>query len=75
MNDQAIASISQRVAKKFPEFSGQRPRITQQKSSQNSNYLLTYSSKAAGPGGRQVRRSIRVVASERGKIIKISTSK
>ena len=75
MNERTIESISRKVAKRFPETAGQRPRVTQQKSNAQSNFLLTYSGKGQGPGGKTLRRNVRVVANERGKILKVSTSK
>jgi len=75
MDSKTIASISEKVGKRFPETAGRQPRVTQQKSTGKSNFLLTYSGSASGPGGRSIRRSVRVVANERGNILKISTSK
>ncbi len=75
MNAKNISAISKQVSHKFPELSGARPKITQQKAAHSSNFLLTYSGKAKGPGGHVINRRVRVVANEQGKIIKISTSR
>ena len=75
MDSKTIASISKKVGKRFPETTGKQPKVTQQKSAGKSNFLLTFSGNAQGPGGKSIRRSVRVVANERGKILKISTSK
>lgn len=75
MNEKSIEAISKQVAKRFPEVAGSRPRVTQQKAAGHSNFLLTYAANASGPGGRSMKRNVRVVANERGKILKISSSK
>ena len=75
MNHKTIDSISRKVGKRFPETQGKTPRVTQQKSAGQSNFLLTYNGTSNGPGGRSMKRTVRVVANEKGKILKISTSK
>ena len=75
MNSQNIENISQKISRQFPELSGARPKVVQQKSARATNFLLTFSGKAAGPGGKSFNRKVRVVANENGKILKVSTSK
>lgn len=75
MNPKHMNAISNQITRKFPELSGARPKVTQQKSAQSSNFLLTYSGKAEGPGGKSIKRTVRVVASDIGKILKVSTSR
>ncbi len=38
-------------------------------------FLLTFKGRGQGPGGRSIVRIVRVIADERGKVLKISTSK
>lgn len=75
MKAKYLKAISSQIGKKFPELSGSRPKITQQKSGHSSNFLLTFSGHAQGPGGKRINRIVRVVASDSGKILKVSTSR
>jgi hypothetical protein len=72
-----IQSVSKKVARKFPEMAGVRPTVKQQKNKNGdlAQILLTYKGKAELPGGKTIKRIVRVVANERGQIKKISTSK
>jgi hypothetical protein len=69
--------IRRKVAKKFPEMEGVKPSVKAQSGPNGSGdqYLLTFKGKADLPGGRKMNRIVRVVADERGRIIKMSTSK
>jgi len=81
MDSKLVDSISKKIYKKFPEVSGDKPKIRRQatnkgnKSKSNGNYLLTFHGKAKVQGGKTINRYIRVVADDKGKIIKISTSR
>jgi hypothetical protein len=72
-----VRSVSKEVARKFPEMAGVRPNVKRQKSKSGelAQFLLTYKGKADLPGGKTIKRIVRVVANERGQIKKISTSK
>jgi len=78
-----IETISKRIHRKFPEVSGTKPTIRKQsvpKSAQNrismkSNFLLTFKKNSQSPLGKSIPRWVRVVATPKGKIIKITTSK
>jgi len=74
---EAIAKVSRKVSKQFPEMKSVRPSVRSQSSSKNGNqrYTLTYKGKAALPGGREISRIVRVVTDENGKVFKMSTSK
>ncbi len=58
-------------------MAGVRPTVKQQKNKNGdlAQILLTYKGKAELPGGKTIKRIVRVVANERGQIKKISTSK
>lgn len=76
MDKEAVLKISKRVYNRFPEMKGRKPKIKQSKSAAaNQNYILTYNTTAKGPGGRSIPRYVRVVANDKGKIIRISTSR
>ncbi|MGD8732089.1 MAG: hypothetical protein PVH92_09425 [Anaerolineales bacterium] len=78
MSDKDIVrSVSREVSRKFPEMEGVRPTVKHQKTKNGdlAQILLTYKGKAVLPGGKTIKRIVRVVANERGQIKKISTSK
>lgn len=75
MNSNNQRKIEKKIYRQFPEVAGKRPKVTQQKSAHSSNYLLTFNGLAEGPGGRSFKRIVRVVADERGQILKVSTSR
>jgi hypothetical protein len=72
-----VRSVSKVVARKFPELAGVRPTVKRQKSKSGgvAQFLLTFKGKVELPGGKTIKRIVRVVANERGQIKKISTSK
>jgi hypothetical protein len=72
-----VEKISKQVARKFPEVSGVRPAIQKQRSPGGDveQYLLTYKAQSCLPDGRKISRIVRVVADERGRVLKMSTSK
>jgi len=72
MEDKALNQICQSVYRKFPELKGARPSV---KSQTTGNYLLIFSGKAKTEDGKTISRTVRVTASETGKIIKMSTSR
>ncbi|HEX9798367.1 MAG TPA: hypothetical protein VGA52_15405 [Anaerolineales bacterium] len=64
--------ISRQVVRSFPEMKGSRPSVKRQGA---ARFLLVYKSKAELPNGRTMNRIVRVVADDRGGIIKMSTSR
>ncbi len=77
MDREAIAKVSRQVGKTFPELAGTKPTIKTQLSPTGSqeHYLLTFKGKAQLPGGKTLQRIVRVVADERGQVLRISTSR
>jgi len=85
MESKIVDKIANTVYGKFPEVAGVKPKVRKQPlpNSQKSkssdpdkqNYLLTFNKKVKGPKGQTIPRYVRVVASLKGKIIKITTSK
>lgn len=71
MDNPSLNSINQVVYQRFPELRGVKPRIQKQE----KNTLLTYQAKITLPDEHTINRSVRVVVSERGEIIKISSSR
>ena len=72
-----VRSVSREVTRKFHEMAGVQPTVKKQKSKNGdlARILLTYKGKVVLPGGKTMKRIVRVVANERGQIQKISTSK
>ncbi len=79
MNQKTINKISKTVYKQFPEFRGNSPRVRQQPQPKSMqailNYVLTYRAVTVDEMGRKFRRQVRVVADQKGEIMRISTSR
>ena len=75
-----IDSIAKQVYRQFPEIKEARPVVQSQAGAKTpgaaaDQFLLTFKGHGQGPGGQTIQRIVRVVADERGKVIKISTSR
>jgi hypothetical protein len=75
MKQNIKSKISQQVSRSFPEMRGVRPSVKRQGKGKDEQYLLVYQGKAELPGGRSINRIVRVVADERGSILRMSTSR
>ena len=85
MDPKKIESITADIHRRFPEIAGVKPKVRKQplpKSQtgksihpEQQNYLLTFTANLKAPGGQTIPRWVRVVASPKGKVIKITTSK
>lgn len=85
MDPKVLESITKHVYSRFPEVAGIKPTVRKQPKpnsqkrpfagTDKQNYLLTFKGTASGPGGQNIQRLVRVVASPSGKIVKITTSK
>ena len=75
-----INSISREVFRKFPEVRQAAPAVQAEPGAKAamggaSRYVLTYRGSGKGPGGQVIQRIVRVVADDRGKVLKMSTSR
>jgi hypothetical protein len=75
-----IDAIARQVYRQFPEIKDARPQVQDQAGAKapgadGSRFVLTFKGKGQGPGGQSILRIVRVVADERGKVLKISTSR
>lgn len=75
-----IDSISRQIYRQFPEVANTQPAVQNQAGAKavgsgSDRYLLTFKGRGQGPGGQTIQRIVRVVADERGKVIKVSTSR
>ncbi len=77
MDPKTVARLSKQVTQKFPEMAGARPSVRRDPSAKKGEerFLLTFKGKAVLPGGRTMRRIVRVVADAHGHVLKMSTSK
>jgi len=75
-----IDAIARQVYRQFPEIKEARPLVQNQAGAKTpgadgSRFVLTFKGKGQSPGGQSILRIVRVVADERGKVLKISTSR
>ena len=87
LSTQQIETITKQVYREFPEMKDAKPMVQDQpgvkqaktpgaaSTAEANRFLLTFKGKALGPSGQSIVRIVRVVANERGQVIKISTSK
>lgn len=77
MDTQTVKAIAQQIHRQFPELAGEQPVVRTQagaKSAGGATYLLTFKGRAAS-SGPNLARTVRVVADERGKVLKVTTSR
>jgi len=79
LNATQIAAISRQVYRQFPEVRDASPSVQNQPDAKSfmggSRYTLTYRGRGQGPGGKTINRIVRVVADDRGRVLKMSTSR
>ena len=72
MERELITAICHQVYRRFPELEGRAPKVKPQGDSQ---VLLIFSAKATTASGRTIEKTVRVVASSSGKVLKMSESR
>ncbi|MGD2253243.1 MAG: hypothetical protein PVF70_10060 [Anaerolineales bacterium] len=77
MDKGTVTKVNRQVAENFPEMQGVTPSVKRQggASGEAARYVLTYKGNASLPGGRSIRRIVRVVVDGCGRVIRMSTSK
>ena len=84
MDPSVLKAVVAQVYRRFPEFSGCHPKVRLQDAPQPKSitmkptYLLTFHSTAraqSATGIKALPRWVRVVVSEKGKILKVTTSR
>lgn len=73
MDAQILDKVSEQVYRKFPEVAGSKPKVQSQ--GDTENVLITYHGTVTTADGKKMPRTVRVVASPSGKIIKMTTSR
>lgn len=72
MDRELVTAICRQVYRRFPEMEGRSPKVKMQGESQ---VLLIFSTKVTSASGRTLEKTVRVVASDSGKILKMSESR
>jgi hypothetical protein len=74
MEKAAIQKVNKSVSRKFPEMAGKKPKVKPTHGKEEA-YELTYNATAKTANGKNIPRWVRVVATNSGKILRISTSR
>lgn len=72
MDNRVKSSICTEVYRQFPEVKGNSPEV---KSMPGEKFQLVFHGKVKTEDGKSLNRTVRVVADENGRIIKLSTSR
>jgi hypothetical protein len=77
VNKDALDKVSRKVTRQFPEMKSVHPTVRSQSKSgdRKEEFLLVYKGNVELPGGRKMSRVVRVVADEKGNVVRMSTSK
>ena len=79
LSSSQISTISRQIYRQFPEIRDARPMVQNQAGAKAvggpGQYVLTFRGSGQGPGGQKISRIVRVVADDRGKVLKVSTSR
>ncbi len=81
MEPRFVDAVCQQVYTRFPEVNGCAPKIQLQPAGEPGaakkapSYLFIFSGKGLTANGKAIARTVRVVVSERGKIVKMTTSR
>ncbi|MDF1519926.1 MAG: hypothetical protein RQ728_04415 [Brevefilum sp.] len=72
MEKKALDKVCNNIYRRFPPLKDKRPRVSKQG---ENHYLLIFSGSGESPDGKTIQQTIRVVATEDGKIVKTSMSR
>lgn len=78
LDRKTLSQVNREIFRKFPEMKGIHPDVKAERKAGREGrdrFVLTYKGKAALPGGGNITRIVRVVADQRGRILRMSTSK
>ena len=77
MDHLALKKVTRKVGRQFPELKDAQPTIKRQVIEGNGKdrYVLTFKGNVELPGGRTIKRIVRVIADSSGNVIRMSTSK
>ena len=72
MEKSALENVCKSVYRRFPSLKDKRPRVIRQG---EDHYLIVFSGSGESPDGKNIQQTVRVVATEDGKIVKTSMSR
>jgi len=79
MDSKTVSVIKQQIYRQFPEVAGEEPSVKAQagakSTGQSATYLITFKGRVVQPSGPSFNRSVRVVADDNGRILKVTTSR
>lgn len=81
MESKSLDKVKNQVYRQFPEVAGSKPDVKPNSKAQSKSirggvtYQLTFKGKGANQRGQTIHRRVRVIATAKGKIIRISTSR
>ena len=75
MDRDLLQKINQKVVSRFPEMRGVKPSVKRERTRSGLRFRLTYKGKVELPGDRTMKRVTHVLVDERGKVLRMSTSK
>ncbi len=80
LDHRILNEISNKIYRSHPDFANVKPKVHNQTvngrgSKESDQFLLIFSNKVEGPGGRKIQKNLRVVVNSSGRILKKSVSK
>ena len=79
MDPKILKSVSAQIYRQFPEMAGVQPKARLQAASasrpESQTYLITFNTQVRLGTGQSMPRWVRVVVNEKGKVLKITTSR
>jgi len=77
MESKTLSVVCSQIYRRFPEMNGIRPKVQTQDlpDQKGQNYLLVFRTTALTANGKSLPRIVRATVDEKGKIIKVTTSR
>ncbi len=79
MDPKILKNVSAQIYRQFPEMAGVQPKARLQAGaaakSRGQTYLITFNTQVRLEGGKSLPRWVRVVVDDKGKVLKITTSR
>ena len=75
MENSLLDTISREVYQRFPQVAGSRPKVQESSEAGAGNRVLVYRGSSTTSDGKRISHIVRVTVNERGKIIKVSSSR
>ena len=72
MEKDSLEKVCRQIYKRFPPLKNKRPKVSKQT---DNRYLLVFSDSSSTQDGKTIQQTVRVVASDDGRIIKTSMSR